>query len=61
MIRPNSAPSPRLELSFLLAVGGMFFCMTVLAFLVSAGRDLIPEWLFLLLSTVPIQLPTRLE
>lgn len=52
----NRSLSPRLELSFLLAFAGMAFCLTVLPLALSGLRPVIPVWLFLLLSTVPVQL-----
>ena len=56
MTGQNGLLSPRLELSFLLAAGGMTFCLTVLPPALACLRPVIPFWLFLLLSTVPVQL-----
>ena len=56
MTGQNGSLSPRLELSFLLAAGGMTFCLTILPLALSGLRPVIPFWLFLLLSTVPVQL-----
>lgn len=56
MTGQNGSLSPRLELSFLLAAGGLTFCLTVLPLAVAGLRSVVPFWVFLLLSTVPLQL-----
>ncbi len=56
MTGQNGSLSPRLELSFLLAFGGLAFSLAVLPPVVSFFRPAIPPWLFLVLATVPVQL-----
>jgi len=46
----------RLNVSFLLAVGGILFFTGIFSCFTTGIRPLVPGWLFLLLATVPVEL-----
>ena len=56
MTVPEDHFSPRLELSFSLALGSLILFTAVLPLFAGALKDFLPDWLFLLLMTVPVQL-----
>lgn len=55
MTVPEDNFSPRLELSFSLAVGSLIFFTAVLPAFAADLQRFLPDWLFLLLMTVPVQ------
>ena len=55
MPAPEDILSPRLELSFSLAVGSLILFSVFLPAFAGGMQEFLPSWLFLLLMTVPVQ------